>query len=210
MKIFKLCLISFFTILYMAVCPDAQAGRYAGSPNVYDGVDISHHNLIKSFPLLAKDKKIQFVYMKATEGSSHKDTKYKTYIALAKKHGMNVGSYHFFRPRVSIKKQFENFKTTADVASDKHVPMIDVETDFNVFTRKEYRAKLRELVDLFEDEYEVAPIIYCTERTYRNILSSSFAECRIWLAGGQKPYTNEWTIWQTDNYLRKADKAASQ
>lgn len=60
------------------------------------GIDISSHNGDIDFGAL-KQAGIDFVLIKASEGSSFKDPRFYTNIARARKAGLKVSAYHFFR-----------------------------------------------------------------------------------------------------------------
>ena len=93
----------------------------------YDGIDVSHHQGPIDWPLVASDTCIQFVYIKATEGSTHVDTLYQYNIREAKRAGLLVGSYHFLTSSSSMRSQFNNFITQVDSTSQHLLPMVDVE-----------------------------------------------------------------------------------
>jgi lysozyme len=46
----------------------------------------------------------------------------------ARKHGLKVGSYHFYRPITPQEKQLKNFTTQCLPHEQDLIPMIDVET----------------------------------------------------------------------------------
>ena len=51
-----------------------------------------------------------YVYLKATEGGTNVDSKYKQNIDLAHRYGLKVGSYHFYRARIPQQTKLKNFK----------------------------------------------------------------------------------------------------
>lgn len=71
-----------------------------------DGIDISHHNKVKDWSKV----NVGFIYAKATEGKSHRNTKYKSYRRNAMKRKIPFGAYHFLNTAVSAKQQLDNFK----------------------------------------------------------------------------------------------------
>ena len=85
-------------VCYLLV-PYVQDIFFAGhSSNAqYDGIDVSKHNGNINWQQVAEDKNIKFVYIKATEGFSIVDSKYKKNLREARATGLKVGSYHFFR-----------------------------------------------------------------------------------------------------------------
>lgn len=157
-----------------------------------DGIDVSHHNHLCDFNALSKNCK--FIYFKATEGENFRDYSYKSYLNKAIKENIETGSYLFYRPEKSPEANFRNFKNFADIEKNILRPMIDVEAGFNLYNRNEFTKRLKKLVCLFEKEYGVAPIIYCTERTYNVYIKGNMDECPVWIASFRKP--NVGCLWQ--------------
>lgn len=60
------------------------------------GVDISSHNGFINFEKVAADS-VDFVMIKATEGATFKDKSFIDNYRRARKAGLKVGAYHFFR-----------------------------------------------------------------------------------------------------------------
>ena len=72
--------------------------RLKGKPysqDDYDGIDVSRNNGVIKWSEVAKNKRIKFVFIKATEGKGYVDPYYRRNIAEARKAGLKVGSYHF-------------------------------------------------------------------------------------------------------------------
>lgn len=76
---------------------------------VYDGIDVSKHNGIIKWGVVAKNKKVKFVYVKATEGYGYTDRLYRRNFRNARKAGLKVGSYHFLTSQSSVSAQFLHF-----------------------------------------------------------------------------------------------------
>ena len=55
------------------------------------GVDLSHHNTVIDWEQVEAD----FIFLKATEGSTFTDSKYISYRNKAQKYGIAVGAYLF-------------------------------------------------------------------------------------------------------------------
>ena len=66
------------------------------STGVTFGIDVSHHQKKIDWKKVRfwKNKKINFVYIKATEGETYKDSFYSQNILGAKENEITVGSYH--------------------------------------------------------------------------------------------------------------------
>ena len=71
------------------------------------GIDISAHNGEINFSQVAESG-IQFVYIKATEGATFKDARFQYNYKNARKAGLKVGVYHFFRFNIDGKSQALN------------------------------------------------------------------------------------------------------
>lgn len=67
-----------------------------GSNYPVRGIDVSVHNGNIDFNKVAAAGN-KFVFVKSSEGSSHKDSKFKRNCRKAAQAGLNVGAYHFFR-----------------------------------------------------------------------------------------------------------------
>ena len=126
----------------------------------FNGIDISHHNRV-NWEQIKENKDIEFCYIKATEGKSFRDPMCKKHSEKAKKTGLYVGLYHYFRTDISAEEQFANFqKATKEIKFDL-IPVIDVENQGNDFSNISLITKrLRSLTLLFEKQYKTKPIIY--------------------------------------------------
>lgn len=137
---------------------------YINIPDSTKGIDLSHHNPITDkFWNHFKTNNYKFVYLKVSEGGTWKDNKRMKFYNKAKQAYMLVGCYHFFNDNVSAKKQFDNFKNATQGIKMDLIPVIDFERDgytkqSDFFQRRE---RLKELNQLFYNEYKVYPIIYC-------------------------------------------------
>jgi lysozyme len=92
------------------------------------GIDVSHHQG-KIDWLKVKGEEIHFVFIKATEGSSHKDTEFNRNWNGATGAGLIKGAYHYFsfcKPGI---EQAQNFINTVPVNSGALPPVIDFEFD---------------------------------------------------------------------------------
>ena len=93
-----------------------------------DGIDISHHNVVRDWNKV----KVGFIYAKATEGKSHRDTKFMRFRRNAIKRDIPFGAYHFLSTDVSAKKQFQNFKNVVPKGSTTLIPMLDIEGELPI------------------------------------------------------------------------------
>ena len=91
-------------------------------------VDLSHYQGNVFWETVGDNSKMAYVYLKATEGGTNVDSKYKQNIDLAHRYGLKVGSYHFYRARIPQQTQLKNFMAQCRPGDQDLLPMIDVET----------------------------------------------------------------------------------
>ncbi|MCL1632932.1 SH3 domain-containing protein [Sporolactobacillus sp. CPB3-1] len=101
------------------------------------GIDVSHHQERVDFNAVKRAGNM-FVILKASEGTTFKDNRFVDYAVAAKKAGLSVSAYHFFRAKTATdaKKEASNFATAVNAARKKGVNIqylyIDVETSNNI------------------------------------------------------------------------------
>ena len=180
----------------------------------YHGIDVSHHQGTIDWEKVSSDTCIQFVYIKATQGSTFQDPEYKTNMKQAQKHGLKCGSYHYFTMLSKSDAQFDNFKRTTAGYTQDLIPMVDVELDNKkdkngwkingVHTSKRMPKErerviltLSNLLNLFEKEYGCKPIIYCTYAAYVQVIKGEFEDYPIFLASYRsQAHFDDYLIWQ--------------
>lgn len=127
------------------------------------GIDLSHYQGDVFWEMLGENTKTAYVYLKATEGGDRIDEKFERNIELAHKHGLKVGSYHFFRPRTDLRQQLENFMAQCLPGEQDLIPMIDIET-LGGLKRDVFVDSLHKFLDMVEEVYHQKPLLY----TFRN------------------------------------------
>ena len=127
------------------------------------GIDLSHYQGNVFWETVGENTKMAYVYLKATEGGDRVDDLYERNIQLAHRHGLKVGSYHFFRPKTPLKLQLDNFRVQCRPGEQDLIPMIDVETTGGLPT-EEFCDSLITFLGMVEKAYRQAPLLY----TYRN------------------------------------------
>ena len=185
-------------------CDDKSSEQNAINQNkdLVIGIDISHHQKNIDWKQVKewKGNPIQFVYVKATEGATYQDKKYKTFFKEAKAHGFNTGSYHYFRTTSPIAAQFKNF-TMHVVKEDQDLrPMIDVEEKKH-WSDKVFHKNLKKFLAMIEEHYGVKPLIYCVNSFYNHHLSKGYEDYQFMVGryGPNKPnmrHGGPWMIWQ--------------
>ena len=149
-----------------------------------DGIDLSHHNVAYDWSKV--DAK--FVYVRATFGSTIKDSLYDVHRKAAARHDIPMGAYHFLTARSSAEKQFENFRNVVKKSEIQLRPMLDVEESKcwkapKGFSDRDAHDFIRKWCDLCKETYGIAPIIYTTEKLYQRYeLNKGFDDCLWWVA----------------------------
>ncbi len=167
---------------------------------VYDGIDVSNYQKDINWRATAADPSIKYVYVKATEGATHKQHRYRANIENARKHGVKVGSYHFLSTSSPIQKQFENFISMAKPEEQDLIPLLDVETHAG-WSAKQLQDSVKLFLNLLEDYYGCKPMIYTGMSYFNTLLGYDFKNYPLFIARYSKsePQLNfgaKWTLWQ--------------
>ena len=199
-------------LITLIVLLHVLAGAVVAQPRHYDGIDVSHHQGVIEWEKVCKNKRLQFVYIKASEGRDYQDPRYAFNIRNARENKMKVGSYHFFHMSSTAREQFNNFKKMVKADEQDLIPMIDVE--FKVHRKRGYHidsyyvnnekqrkaivSRLRELVDLVESHYGCKPMIYCNLASYEYILEGAFDSYPLYVGNYRDSELNiaNCLIWQ--------------
>ena len=174
------------------------------------GVDVSSYQANIDMNKL-KEQNIQFIYIKATEGSKAQDNTFEKNWDNAKKAGLLSGAYHFFSFDSEGKTQAENFiNTVDDNMKGRLIPAVDVEyygdKKENPPKKEDVVRELKVFLNALEKEYGVKPIIYSGAEIYDKYLKGEFDEYKKWISSFYTPlswnYKDDWYIWQ---YLNKGE-----
>lgn len=161
------------------------------------GIDISFYQ--KNIKWHKLPTNCQFVVIKATEGSTLKDSKFKSNWDSAKKYGIIRGAYHFYRPYVSPYSQFRSFTSVVKLLPGDLPPVVDAEI------HSRYTLKLQQDLKIFmlllEKYYRVKPIIYCNRPFYkRHFAHTYFDQYHFWIADYKSKSLDStfksWDFWQ--------------
>ena len=172
------------------------------------GVDISSYQADVDMAKL-KEQNIEFIYIKATEGSSRQDKRFAENWENAKEAGLPSGAYHFFSYDTPGKTQAENFiNTVGDDITGRLLPVVDVEyygdKEENPPAKEDIVRELTDFLNALEAKYGVKPMIYTRSDLYDKYLEGSFSGYKMWMSSLYTPlkwnYKGDWYIWQ---YLNK-------
>ena len=153
------------------------------------GIDISHYNSDPEWDNL----KVDFVILKATEGSTYKDPTFKRRINICRERNIPVGAYHFFRGKEKPENEFENYYRTVGNLINL-LPVVDVEKIPTGMQADVFRNKLIRYIELCKAAYGVYPVIYTNPEFYSNhikeITASICSDCdwKIWIGETGKAY----------------------
>lgn len=159
-----------------------------------NGIDVSRFQDSIKWSKVAKNKKIQFVYVKATEGASIRDRMYAYNVKKAREAGILVGSYHVYSSRTTAFKQFNNFKRVVGKTKQDIIPVLDIEA---VHCHKLYMARVDKLLELMEKEYGVKPMIYTSEKLYMTHFDvKKYKKYHFFIANYRREPRMAYTLWQ--------------
>ena len=149
--------------------------------NHVHGIDLSHYQGEVFWETVGENTKMAYEYLKATEGGDRIDERYENNIILAHKHGLKVGSYHFYRPKTEQVKQLENFMTQCRPGDQDLLPMIDIETRSGL-SKEAFRDSLFIFLDLVEKAYKQKPLLYTGANFYDNNLLGLLGDYKVMIA----------------------------
>ncbi len=197
MKCFSLILL--FSLLSLASFAQGEHVECEDTCRHIHGIDLSHYQGTVFWETVGKSK-MAYVYLKATEGGTRIDDKYKQNIDLAHNYGLKVGSYHFYRPKVDQEEQLRNFMAQCRPGDQDLLPMIDVETRSGM-PREEFRDSLAKFLNLVEEAYRQRPLVYTGTNFYNSNLQGLLDDYKLMIAqySTREPVLTdgkEYLLWQ--------------
>lgn len=138
-----------------------------------EGIDVSHYQGTIDWDRVARTDKISYAYLKATEGATYFDDTYTYNLREARRVGLSVGSYHFYRPNVAPEVQLQNLTTYVRPEEQDLVPIIDIEHRGNV-SQQQFIDDLRTFITLVERYYGKKPLLYSYQNFYNRHLCGEF------------------------------------
>lgn len=168
------------------------------------GIDVSHHQNLIDWAQI-NPREIQFVFIKATEGSSFRDPAFQQNWQNARASGLVTGAYHFFSLCTSGEQQAQNFIATVPVVKNALPPVIDLEYGANCIPQnhEQVTAALRVMTAKLEQVYQQKAILYATREFYDDYLQQDFLAHPLWIRDIWRqpslPYDRQWTFWQYAN-----------
>jgi GH25 family lysozyme M1 (1,4-beta-N-acetylmuramidase)/LysM repeat protein len=178
------------------------------------GIDVSYWDAGIDWPKVRATGQ-RFVFVKATESTSHKDPTFDDNWFGAKSAGLLRGAYHFFRANTDPKKQADNFIDYVKSFNDdgELPPVLDLETHDGQRREKIIDAA-KTWLDRVEAAFEKKPIIYSGKYFLQDYFSVANGgppmwakDYPLWLAQYPNVYVPgmqpalprgwfKWTFWQ--------------
>ncbi|MBR1447191.1 MAG: glycosyl hydrolase family 25 [Prevotella sp.] len=150
------------------------------------GIDLSHYQGDVYWETVGQNTKMSYVYLKCTEGGDRIDDRYERNVELAHRHGLKVGSYHFFRPATNLQQQLWNFTRLCRSGEQDLIPMLDVETTGGLSTQA-FCDSLHQFLRMLEQTYHQKPLVYTFRNFYNKHLLGKLDDYQLMIA----MYTDE-------------------
>lgn len=168
------------------------------------GIDLSHHQSKIDWDKLEKQKPY-FIFFKATEGLTHKDTQYSTNYKNARKKKIITGSYHFFSYKSTGKAQAKVFLSVAKFQKGDLPPVLDAEFKRNMPSTEKVTKELIEFLKYVTVKTGVKPIIYCDYDFFEKYLKNKLkTKHHLWICDYRRKPKAEWLFWQTTDKFKIA------
>ena len=167
------------------------------------GIDVSRYQENISWKdvqeMQVENVKLSFAFIKATEGLSSMDERFRRNWHQARKSGLTRGAYHFFIPGKSGRAQAVHFIETVQLQKGDLPPVLDIE-QVNGASVTDLQQRVSDWLLLVEKKYKVKPIIYTNADFYKTFLAGRFDDYPLWVAHylvKDKPrISRAWSFWQ--------------
>jgi lysozyme len=145
------------------------------------GIDVSHHQQRIDWAGVAGRNKIDFAFVKATEGGDFVDSLFCYNWVSLKEQGVIRGAYHFFRPSKDAQVQARHFLETVDWQPGDLAPVLDIEKTDGVAPEVMLEG-VRIWLLAVERTLGVRPVLYTNQDFYDKYLAGLFDEYPLWVA----------------------------
>lgn len=164
------------------------------------GIDVSAHNGDIDFDQLAARGEVDFIYIKATEGTDFLDRNFINNWRGAARVGLPAGAYHFFRFDTDGELQAINFLWALRGRDFALQPAIDIEEWGNPDGHATARIveRLRNMIGYME-AHGVRPMLYTNKDGYYRFIRGNFDDYPLWICSFSDPPLEgnaPWTLWQ--------------
>ncbi len=167
------------------------------------GIDVSHYQRIIDWgdvkDMQVKNIKINFVFIKATEGIGKVDDQFRRNWLNAEEEEITKGAYHFFIAGRSGKLQAQNFIEIVKLKTGDLPPVLDVEQAYRT-NAIDIKDGIKDWLNKVEEHYGIKPIIYTNIDFYNKYLKVTFDDYPFWIAHYLQPekprIERNWLFWQ--------------
>lgn len=162
------------------------------------GIDLSAHNGYANLNAAAAEG-YEFVFLKASEGVSHRDENFVLNYQKARHAGMKVGAYHFFRFDRDGVEQAMNFVKSV---GNRHLDLgmvIDVEEEGNPKNVPLDSIKLRlEMMVEYLNMTGHRVTFYSNREGREKYLLEDYPDLPLWICSfnSENALNRDWTFWQ--------------
>jgi len=147
----------------------------------------------------AGEVKINFVFIKATEGITGQDDNFQQNWKNAKKAGLLRGAYHYFYSTRDPRLQARNFIQQVKLQPGDLPPVLDIQIS-NDQPDSIIQNTAKIWLETVQRAFGVRPIIYTNIRFYERHLGDAFNDYPLWISHyyqDQRPATaRRWLFWQ--------------
>ena len=151
------------------------------------GIDVSSHNGEIDFDRVKADG-YSFVIIKASEGLEHHDSRFATNYDNARKSGLKVGAYHFFRKDTDGLNQAKNFLETIGWRKLDLPLVVDVEDWSNAKNVEDERTQknLDAMLDNLRSRGHKV-MVYTNGDGYKKYIKDGQININLWLCAFKQP-----------------------
>ncbi|MBQ6653598.1 MAG: glycoside hydrolase family 25 protein [Prevotella sp.] len=168
------------------------------------GIDISHYqgtidwNRLKNGMIAGCP--LRFIMIKATEGSTRLDPKFKDNFYQAREYGYIRGAYHFWSNKSSARDQAYWFLKNVKLEEGDLPPVLDIEHMPEDRSIEDFQRDVLTWFHIVEDRYHVKPILYTYYKFKQQYLNAPvFDDYPYWIAHyyvDKVQYEGQWKFWQ--------------
>lgn len=172
------------------------------------GIDISHHQNNINWNAM-KQRKPHFIFLKATEGTTHKDTKYKEYKKKAESLNIITGAYHFYSYSSTGAEQAREFIRFAQLKKGNLPYVLDAEYRGKMPPASQVTRELLSFIKTIRNKTGQDPIIYCDYDYYKQYLKGKIkGRYFLWICDYRREPSCNYKFWQkTDKYKHPSCKS---
>jgi lysozyme len=150
--------------------------------------------------------RINFAYIKATEGMLLTDPYFLHNWRACRRVGIIRGAYHYFRPKADGKMQANFFLANVKIQKGNLPPVVDVE-ELNGVAPEKMRKELNDFLTEVTLKTKTRPIIYSSLKFYYDNLAGYYNNYHFWLSNFDHPDLavmpgTDWKFWQHSNRAR--------